>query len=59
MTRNEFDKYKFLMKRSEIIAAGIPRKAILVLTKDGRLTFTILVRMKYFHKTSVAKLLGF
>jgi len=60
MTKPEFDKCKMLMKRNEVIAAGIPRKAIRELERSGQLTCVILHLGGYrlYHKASVAKVLG-
>ena len=60
MTRSEFDKFKFYMKRSEVIACGVPRKAITLWVASGKLTFIKFDKKgkRFYHKASVAKALG-
>jgi len=60
MTKVEFSKEKMLLKRGDLVRVGVPAKAIAELTRSGRLTCIVLHLggCRYYHKSSVAKLLG-
>lgn len=61
MTRLEFEKLPFLLRRHDVVATGISPKAINALLASGQLTCIPLRKhgQKYFHRAQLAKLLGF